>query len=186
MERSARHRAVVTASLSVALVAGLAGLWLTTRNEAPPEPTSAAAAPAAVKSRAADIVPARLEPPLELASDGIPIMPHEPTEAASEQPMHPHPHTPKHERIYRENNLVGHLNGAMDSKDVAGMRRLLERYRAEYPEDPNDLQRGYEVIVDCLERPGEETRGEAERYWRERKGSILRRYVRRHCLEASL
>jgi len=183
VEKPAQLRAVV-ASFVASVLAILAGSWLASRSATPPEPAAVAvaAAPVAVKAPAADVVPARLEAPLERGSDGIPIMPHEPTEAASEQPMHPHAHTEAHERIYRENNLVGHLNGAMDLKDGAAMRRLLERYRDEYPEDPSNLQQGYEIIANCLQRPGEDTRAEAERYWRERKSSILRRYVRRHCL----
>ena len=35
------------------------------------------------------------------------------------------------------------------------MRRLLEQYRREYPEDDNMLQDGYAVIADCFEHPGD-------------------------------
>lgn len=121
----------------------------------------------------------------ELAHDGLPIKPagsapsHE-----SDGPMHPHPITPQHERIFRENNLVGDLNGAMDVKDVAGLRRLLKEYREDYPEDAHLLQDGYEIIANCLESPGPATRAVAQRYYDTELASGLRRYIRRHCLEA--
>ena len=99
--------------------------------------------------------------------------------------MLPHPITPQHERIFHENNLIGDLNGAMDVKDVAGLRQLLKQYREEYPEDSHVLQEGYELIANCLERPGPETRAVAQRYYDEQLDSGLRRHIRRHCLEAS-
>ena len=97
----------------------------------------------------------------------------------------PHPITPQHERIFRENALLGELNGALDVRDVAGLRRLLASYRDEYPEDAHVLQDGYELIANCWERPGAATRAAAQRYYDERLDSGLRRYIRRHCLEAS-
>lgn len=97
--------------------------------------------------------------------------------------MLPHPITPQHERIYRENSLVSNLNGAMDVKDVDGMRALLKQYREEYPEDANVLQDGYAIIADCLERVGPDTRAAGQRYYDAERASSLRRYIRRHCLE---
>ena len=122
--------------------------------------------------------------PVDFAPDEAPIRP-----AGSEEVnavgMLPHPITPEHRRIFRENNLIGDLNGAMDVLDVAGLRRLLKQYRDEYPEDAHVLQDGYALIADCLERPGPETRAVAQRYYDEERASGLRRYIRRHCLEAS-
>jgi len=118
-----------------------------------------------------------------VANDGLPIMPHDPHEAVPEGPVHPHPHTAAHERIYHENNLLGALNGAMDVNDAAGLRRLLEQYREEYPEDEHGLQEGYAVIADCIDRPGEASTDHARRYYDTETASTLRRYVRRHCFE---
>lgn len=156
--------------------------WLLRAPVAAPEvpgpglPSPAAPAPAPAPSA------------LELADDDIPIKP----AGASTVPtpesagrMHPHPVTPQHLRIYAENNLIGSLNGAMDAKDVEGLRRLLKQYREEYPEDAHVLQDGYEIIANCLERPGPETRAVAQRYYDEALDSGLRRYIRRHCLENS-
>jgi len=98
--------------------------------------------------------------------------------------MQPHAITPTHERIYHENNLIGDLNGAMDVKDGPGLRRLLKQYRDEYPEDAHVLQDGYELIANCLEQPNADNRAVAQRYYDEQLDSGLRRYIRRHCLEA--
>ena len=99
--------------------------------------------------------------------------------------MLPHPITAEHQRIFRENNLIGDLNGAMDVQDAAGLRALLKQYRDEYPEDAHVLADGYELIANCLEQPGPETRAAAQRYYDEQLDSGLRRYIRRHCLEGS-
>jgi hypothetical protein len=102
-------------------------------------------------------------------------------------PGHPHPITEAHQRIFRENNLVGALNGAMDVGDHVALRRMNEEYRREYPEDGHVLQQGYDLIADCLERPDDEAvRDRAERFWRNRRASSLRRHVRRHCLSGRL
>jgi hypothetical protein len=118
-----------------------------------------------------------------VASDGLPVMPHTPREAVPSGPVHPHPITAAHHRIYRENNLLHALNGALDVKDAAGMRRLLERYREDYPEDASQLQEGYALIADCLEQPDAATVERAQAYYASETASTLRRYVRRHCLE---
>jgi len=73
----------------------------------------------------------------------------------------------------------------MDVADIAGLRRLLHEYREEYPEDAHVLQDGYALIADCLERLDPQTRATAQRYYDEELDSGLRRYIRRHCLEAS-
>ena len=96
---------------------------------------------------------------------------------------HPHPITPQHQRIYRENELTFSLDGAVDVEDVAGIRRLLAIYRQEFPEDSLVLQQGYEIIANCLERPGAATRAVAQRFYDTEIASTLRRHVRRHCLE---
>ena len=127
--------------------------------------------------------PAARKPDEVVTSDGLPIMPPGANDPRPDGPVHPHPITPQHQRIYRENHLVGELNGAMDVKDVPGLRRLLEEYRRDYPEDDNMLQDGYAVIADCLEHPGEAARAAAERWAETHRGSTLRRFVNRHCLE---
>jgi len=120
---------------------------------------------------------------LLVAADAIPIMPRAPATPPAAGVVRPHPLTPAHARIYRENRLIGALNGALDVRDAAGMRRLLASYRAEYPEDPNALFEGYAIIADCLEHPGDVSAGAARRYYARETASTLRRYVRRICWE---
>jgi len=117
-----------------------------------------------------------------LASNVVPSVHIEPPPLAPEPP-HPHPITPQHERIYRENQLTFSLDGAVDVEDVAGIRRLLAIYRQEFPEDSLVLQQGYEIIANCLERPGATTRDAAQQFYDIELASALRRHVRRHCLE---
>jgi len=126
-------------------------------------------------------LPPRPEPPREdtVTSDGLPIAP---PRGVVSGPAHPHPITPQHRRIYAENRLLGALEGAMEVKDVTGMRRLLEQYRREYPEDDNQAQDGYAIIADCFERPDAEARAAAQRWVDAHNGSTLKRFVNRHCL----
>jgi hypothetical protein len=108
-------------------------------------------------------------------------MPAGPDAEAPKGPVHPHPVTPEHQRIFRENQLIQALNDAMDSKDASALQSALASYRSEYPEDAHGLQAGYELIANCLEH-GAEYRAAAQRYFDEERGSSLRRFVRRHCL----
>jgi hypothetical protein len=137
-----------------------------------------------VLARASVPAPRQETTPVDFTPDGVPIRPVGSAEVEAKG-MVPHPITPQHQRIFRENNLIGDLNGAMDVEDAAGLRRLLKQYREEYPEDAHVLQDGYELIANCLERLGPETRAAAQRYYDEQLDSGLRRYIRRHCLEAT-
>jgi hypothetical protein len=171
-------------------VLGVAALCL--RALLPEGAQPAAQAPRAPAPEPAAESTARAEPatgPVALAAQGntwveaprpAPLL----VELADNVPGHPHPITPAHERLFRENNLIGGLNTAMDVKDAVGMRRLLARYRAEYPEDGLALQAGYALIADCLEHPGVDSAAAARRYYETETGSTLRRHVRRHCLTA--
>jgi hypothetical protein len=98
--------------------------------------------------------------------------------------MHPHPITPDHLEIRHELEMIHGLDQAMDKRDVPKMRKLLEEFRARHKEDPLKLQEGYEIIADCLEFPGDASRRVAQHHWDTYRGSTLRRWVRRHCLEA--
>ena len=43
----------------------------------------------------------------------------------------------------------------MDGKEVPRLRKLLKQYKDEYPEDNQDMQKGYALIADCLEFPND-------------------------------
>jgi hypothetical protein len=163
------------------LLAALAlAWWLLRPSSVPPELPGPVAATAV-----AEPAPAAPEPPVTNANfteDGVPIRPAGSLEVDAEG-MRPHPITPQHRRIFRENDLIGALNAAMDQRDVADLRSQLKQYRDEYPEDAHVLADGYQIIADCLEHPGPQTRAVAQRYYDEELDSGLRRYIRRHCLE---
>jgi hypothetical protein len=170
--------------MAALLALGALAFWLLRPAPAAPEPSepvAAAAAPEPASPPAALAQPPTT--PVNFSPDGVPIRPAGSAEVNAVG-MLPHPITPEHERIFHENNLIGDLNGAMDVKDVAGLRKLLQQYRDEYPEDSHVMQDGYELIANCLERPGPETRAVAQRYYDQQLDSGLRRYIRRHCLEA--
>ena len=94
----------------------------------------------------------------------------------------PHPITPERIRIQHENQIIGALNDAVDLRNGALLRQILDDYRRRYPDDPNQLQEGYAIIADCLEHPGAGSTAAGQRYVDEKRGSILRRFVARHCL----
>lgn len=180
--------------LAVALVAAAAGVGLLAWKLASRQPSAVADRAQAVATGPAPAgkdkdgarkpltsVPNLLEP--TGTADDVPVVPAGPDDPRPDGPLHFHPITPEHVRLHKEVQIIGSLNGAMDVKDVAAMRRLLKEYREKYPEDGQRLQSGYELIADCLEHPGEATRAAARRYDDQERGSILRRYVRRHCLE---
>lgn len=173
-----------TLGLSCLLAAGALGWWCLRPSTLPAELAAASPSsePAAAPSPAAP--PQAETVSVSYSPEAVPLRAAAPA-VVNTAGMQPHAITPQHERIFRENNLIGNLNGAMDVRDAAGLRRLVQQYRDEYPEDAHVLQAGYELIADCLERPGAETRAVAQRYYDEQLDSGLRRYIRRHCLEAS-
>lgn len=128
-----------------------------------------------------------LEPPeastVEIAEDGIPIKPPGSEHSSDDERMHPHPIDDTRRRIYRENNLNGAMMGAMNVGDYQGLRALVEEYRMDYPEDTYRLQEGYTLIADCMEQLTPERQARAREYWKTKRGSTVRRFVRRHCLE---
>jgi hypothetical protein len=147
----------------------------TTEIAAPPAP--APLPPAPVAARDAGAVTA------DPLSEELLIHPAGPDAPRPDAALRPHPITEKHQRVFRENQLIGALYGAIDVEDGAGVRRLADEYRREFPDDPNQLQQGYDIIADCLEKPGPASKAAGQRYFDEERGSMLRRFVSRLCLE---
>lgn len=202
MTAPAPWRARVLALLALLVVLVIAAVWLLRRPRLSPEhgkeaATDAAAAPPPVvnvrpippPTRTSDVTTPRPDAgpaphPLEVMADGIPIMPAHPDQPRPDGPVHPHPITPQHRRIFRENALVSGLHDALDARDTVALRRLLGEYRDEYPEDEQQLQRGFELLAQCLEHPDRaDIQVQARRYWETERASTLRRHVRRLCLE---
>jgi hypothetical protein len=168
-------------------------LWWTFREPRVPEPpaTVRASAPAAPPSPA-PALPAMASSPVpspahsaaqQVANDGIPFRGPGAIDDSGAELLHPHPITPAHERIYKENNMIGAMNAAMDLGNIAELRRLNREYREQYPEDSHLMQDGYDIIADCMERRTEANRISAQRFYDSQIASMLRRYVRIHCLQ---
>jgi hypothetical protein len=119
----------------------------------------------------------------QVANDGIPFRGPGAIDDSGAELLHPHPITPAHERIYKENNTIGAMNAAMDLGNIAELRRLNREYREQYPEDSHLMQDGYDIIADCMERRTEANRIRAQRFYDSQIASMLRRYVRIHCLQ---
>jgi hypothetical protein len=148
-----------------------------------PEPAAAPAVPApppAPRPERAPAPPPGPDPDEVITSDGLPIIP---ARGEATGPAHPHPITPQHQRLFGENRLLGALDGAMEIKDTTGMRRLLEQYRRQYPEDDQESQDGYAIIADCIDHPGGANRAAAERWLDSHNGSPVKRFVLRYCVE---
>jgi hypothetical protein len=182
--------------LALCAVVGLGAWWLLGRGrraepapeqaaEPPPAAAPAEPPPPPAPPRAAARAPADAgaPPPVAAAERELLINPPGNDDPRPDGVLHPHPITARHERIFHENALLGQLDGAMDVEDAAGLRRLLDQYKREYPEDPNLLQEGYQVILDCLEHLDSVSRAAAQRYYDVERGSTLRAFVARHCLE---
>jgi hypothetical protein len=185
---SSERRPLVLVGGIVAVAFAL--VWLVLRRG---EPDEASAAPPADEPAAPiaerHLPPIPRTPPVAetkpykeevVTSDGVPIAP---ARGEVVGQAHPHPITPQHERIYGENRYVGAIEGAMEVKDAAGMRHLLDQYRREYPEDDQELQGGYAAIIDCIEHPGTGPRAAAARWLDTHNGSAAKRYVLRYCMD---
>jgi pyruvate/2-oxoglutarate dehydrogenase complex dihydrolipoamide acyltransferase (E2) component len=121
-------------------------------------------------------------PPTPAITDGAATPSPPDADAGTEELRPSHPLTPRHARIYRENNLMGAMEGAMDVRDGRGLRHLLQQYQSEFPDDPNELQKGYGIIANCLEHPGPEATAAGQEYYDRERGSTLRRFVARYCM----
>jgi len=151
-----------------------------TAASAPPAP-----APRPVRMRDAK-QPAASPPEHEhVAADGVGFMPPHDGDPRPPGQVHPHPISPRHQRIFAENRIAFALDDATDAQDVAVMKELLAQYRRDFPDDQWELQGGYAVIIDCLEHPGPESRRAAERWLDQNNGSTVKRSVLRNCIEPS-
>lgn len=109
-------------------------------------------------------------------------------ELSRSQPHTAHPLTAEHEVLRQQQQLVGALNDAVDLRDAASLRALIDRYDELALDDAQRLREGYMHLADCLdasEATRAEVRANAQRYYDEARASTLRRHVRRVCLEPS-
>jgi hypothetical protein len=172
MERRTQGLLLALGALSLF---GLAIAWFGPSE--PPKSILGAARPAAesTETRAVTAPHSRAAPE---APSGVPTQ----VEPRHER-EHPHPITERHRKIQHENNLRALLGEAISARDGERLRALAREYRLSHPDDPNRLQAGYDVIAECLANPSDAARLEAARYYDAHRSSILRRSIRRVCLE---
>lgn len=170
----------VTGVVALLLLAPAIALWMLAR----PSPATPVAVKAPYPPRPVALTtishPAKVDQAAE-AADDIPLMQVGSEDSTEHGPRRPHPITPTRLRIYRENNLIGAMNAAMDLGRFAELRELNAQYREEYPEDENVLQEAYDIIADCQEDLSDERQARAREFWTKHRSSQLRRFVRRHC-----
>ena len=94
----------------------------------------------------------------------------------------PHPITSEHERRYREVSLLDAAWDALEAKDFARARHLIDEHRRDYGDENADLDEGMSLLADCMEHPTAETRARAQRFYDEETYSTARRRIRRWCL----
>jgi hypothetical protein len=182
---SSSNRLVVVLAIALGAIVIAGGWLLSARHSAragQPTPDETAA----VEPPPTPAPPAPAKPPAapaRVAADGVGFVPPHDGDPRPPGPVHPHPITPTHERIFAENQIAFALDDATDAKDVGVMKELLARYRREFPEDQWMIQDGYAVIVECLEHPGAESRRAAERWLDQNNGSTVKRSVLRNCFD---
>jgi hypothetical protein len=96
----------------------------------------------------------------------------------------PHPLSPERLRDSEQLALFGQVHDAIRQRDATRARELVREHRARFPGDEQwrDHVEAYEIIADCIEYPGPESRAAGQRFVDEQRGSTMRRRVRRACL----
>lgn len=166
----ARRRQLRNAALAVAVIASA---WLCLHEPGRVHDADAELPPLEVEATLALKTPAPIARPALVAAPKL----------APDVEPHPHPITPAHVRLAHERQLIQQLNDLLDLRDGAGMRPLVAAYAREFPDDPNAMVAGYEVIADCLQDRSERVVEAAREYYERERASTLRRYVRRVCFE---
>jgi hypothetical protein len=183
---SSRRTVVIRAGF--ALLLGFALWWAfhDTKTRVPPEPMPAiepTRSPSPAPARAAVTASPVPTPAPSAAPHNVGLRSPDPFDDSDAELRPSHPITPAHERIYKENNMIGAMNAAMDLGNIEELRRLNREYRKEYPEDSHLMQEGYDIIADCMERRTAANRVAAQRFYDTQIASMLRRYIRIHCLQ---
>ncbi len=177
------------AALSGAVLGGLvAGLWAlgafaphvatSSEHEAATTASRSASEGAHVEQAVSAKTPAALHPAAQQRAPGgdpltdLDVSAHGPSELAA--------------RDARQHELFARLSLALEELDFARARMLLTEHSASFPDDGwRDQHRGFELVLDCLERRDDKGRltSDAERYLKEERISPIRRSVRQVCLE---
>jgi hypothetical protein len=95
----------------------------------------------------------------------------------------PHPITAEHLALYRDVDLLDGAWQAARAGDYAGAREQLVEHARAYPERPDEMREGMSLLIDCMQAGGADARARAQRFYDEQTHSMLRRRMRRHCLQ---
>lgn len=168
---------------TIAALSALAGWLLFGRARAvEPDVTVVEAVPVVAAAEPTPPAPAPPRPAPAPAPAAVvaPMLP----PAADTPGEHPHPITPEHLRIQVENQFIQAMNDAMDLGDGAKLRKLASQYREHHFEDVDKLGEGYDIVANCMLYPGEPSRAAAQAFFDRERASILRRHIKRHCLDS--
>lgn len=173
------RRAVITVGLGVGAAWMLALLGGMARQPERAQSPLTAAHPLAPKLGAPKPEP---EPSMLLPPHALALQRRAPANAQADE--HPHPISAEHVRLRTERQLIAAMNDALDLRDGAKLRTLVERYAEDAQEDSEHLQQGYRQLAECIQNPGPDTTRVARAYYENERASVLRRYIRRLCLES--
>ena len=176
-KKATRTLVVAGGALAVALLS----IGLLSPPDKKPEPTRAETtdeAPADEPERQAAPTP----PPPRAPTAPVTEPAAAPAASAEELPPS-HPINDERLRQQRQNQFVQMMNDAMDLENGPRLRELAMRFAEENFSDPDKHGEGYLLVADCLEHPGPSSRAAAQAFWERERGSNLRRYIKRHCLE---
>ncbi len=95
----------------------------------------------------------------------------------------PHPISPEHVELHEELALFDQGSAALAARDADALRTVAGAHRTRYPDRNEDVAVGYDILADCLERPGPTTTARAQRFFDEETHSTMRRPILRTCLE---
>jgi hypothetical protein len=96
----------------------------------------------------------------------------------------PHPLTEEHLRRQQEVTEISQAYEALEARDFARARQLVREHRTtSVGRHHDDIDEGLSLLADCMERPGSDTRGRAQRFYDEATYSTTRRRVKRWCLD---
>lgn len=160
-----------------ALAVGAAALLSQLR--APPAAGSdAARAPGAPPGRRAQRMGAQLVRQLAAAPDARADRGHErPTDGR------PHPISPEHRRLYRDVDLLRAADAEIRAGRFDAARALIAQHRSELGGMSAQEEEGLLLLADCAERPTAANVARVRRFYDAHTDSMLRRRLRRACLE---
>lgn len=106
-------------------------------------------------------------------------------EPAPDHPGHvqPHPLDETRARFAQQRQLFSQVKSALHDDDFDTARRLLQQHDTQFAatEAWGDLREGYQLIADCKQYADAASRERGQRFVEQRRGSTLRRSVRRAC-----